>query len=157
MEAEHKLIPWCVGSLNEFLFYCCPECDTKSPSEKLFLSHAVSEHPLSIAYLVKFNVEQYENYEKESISPSLDIKEETSSANDEKIEIVKHEPEREMVEYFSEMDCYVSIERLNIETISRHLNGSDFVDELIQQKYGDDEEFETEMFGVWSRDHTGNK
>ena len=143
MEAEHKLIPWCVGSLNEFLYYCCPECDSKSSSEKLFLSHAVSEHPLSIAYLVKFNVEQYENYENESISPSLDIKEETSSANDEKIEIVKHE--HDMVEYYSEVDCYVSIERLKDETISRHLNGSDFVDELIQQKYGDDEEFETEI------------
>ena len=144
MEAEHKLIPWCVGSLSEFLYYCCPECDTKSPSEKLFLSHAVSEHPLSIAYLLKFNVEQYENYEKENISPSLDIKSETSTANDEKVEIVKHELESDMVEYYSEMDCYVSIEKLKDETITRHLNGSDFVDELIQQNHND-HEFETEI------------
>ena len=38
--------PWAVESLEDFLHYCCPECDVKSQSRDFFLDHALLNHPL---------------------------------------------------------------------------------------------------------------
>ncbi len=43
--------PWSVKSLEDFLQYCCPECDNKSQSKELFVHHAVLEHPQSVTTL----------------------------------------------------------------------------------------------------------
>ena len=64
MEIDNKVNPWSVGSLKEFLFYCCPECDSKNFCEKSFLSHAFNKHPHSAEYLSKFDVDQGENSEE---------------------------------------------------------------------------------------------
>lgn len=37
--------PWFVTTLDEFLYYCCPECDEKNKSKELFLEHAINNHP----------------------------------------------------------------------------------------------------------------
>ena len=37
--------PWEVSSLYEFNYFCCPECDSKSPSAQEFINHASSNHP----------------------------------------------------------------------------------------------------------------
>ena len=37
--------PWLVSNLDEFLFYNCPECDSKSPTKAIFINHALVEHP----------------------------------------------------------------------------------------------------------------
>ena len=43
--------PWTVTNLEEFLYYCCPECDisreTIYQSRELFLKHAFDEHPMA--------------------------------------------------------------------------------------------------------------
>ena len=39
--------PWAVPSLDEFLHYCCPECDVKSKDYAQFYKHAVTNHPLA--------------------------------------------------------------------------------------------------------------
>ena len=36
--------PWQVPSLDEFLYYCCPECDLKTKEHILFFEHAVKIH-----------------------------------------------------------------------------------------------------------------
>ena len=38
--------PWLVQSFDEFLFYCCPECNYKCQLHEEFNSHAVTAHPL---------------------------------------------------------------------------------------------------------------
>ena len=39
--------PWTVGSLEHFLYYCCPECHhLKFNSREIFLQHAINQHPL---------------------------------------------------------------------------------------------------------------
>ena len=38
--------PWLVQSFDEFLFYCCPECNYKCQVHEEFNSHAVTAHPL---------------------------------------------------------------------------------------------------------------
>ena len=47
---------WEVESLEDFLYYCCPECDNRHPSREEFLEHALSIHKESNPYLMKFSV-----------------------------------------------------------------------------------------------------
>ena len=37
--------PWFVSDLDEFLQYCCPECNEKYPSKEPFVLHAFEKHP----------------------------------------------------------------------------------------------------------------
>ena len=38
--------PWVVNNLEEFLYYCCPECDeVKIQCRETFLKHALNQHP----------------------------------------------------------------------------------------------------------------
>ncbi len=46
--------PWTVESLEDFLHYCCPECDVKSKSKELFVNHAALQHPEAHATLSNF-------------------------------------------------------------------------------------------------------
>ena len=39
--------PWHVVTLDEFLFYCCPECDLKCQDHTEFFNHAVQMHELA--------------------------------------------------------------------------------------------------------------
>ena len=36
--------PWNVDSLEDYLKYCCPECDLKSQSRDLFMNHVLLNH-----------------------------------------------------------------------------------------------------------------
>ena len=53
--------PWSVKDIEEFLYFCCPECNLKDRSKDLFLKHALEEHPNS----------------KECVLNNLDIKNES--------------------------------------------------------------------------------
>ena len=45
MASDIQFNPWAqVESLEEFLFYCCPECDTKHPTKSQFVTHALEHH-----------------------------------------------------------------------------------------------------------------
>ena len=55
--------PWFVNNLEEFLYFCCPECDGRNQSKELFLKHALDQHPNSKVYLSNILVKQ-ENNEK---------------------------------------------------------------------------------------------
>ena len=46
LEDEEKFSPWDVSDLDDFLFYCCPECEAKSSSKSMFVHHALSKHPV---------------------------------------------------------------------------------------------------------------
>ena len=39
-----QMIPWGAENLDEFLFYCCPECDDKFKESQNFLDHAMHSH-----------------------------------------------------------------------------------------------------------------
>ena len=38
------LNPWDVSTLDDFLYYCCPECDIKEKDKQIFLEHALLSH-----------------------------------------------------------------------------------------------------------------
>ena len=40
-DPDENFNPWVVNNLDEFLFFCCPECDTQSPNKALFINHAL--------------------------------------------------------------------------------------------------------------------
>ena len=46
--------PWEVENVEDFLFFCCPECDVKNHSRDHFLKHAFDQHPKSKEYLEKW-------------------------------------------------------------------------------------------------------
>ena len=50
--------PWMVEELEEFLYFCCPECDGKYRAKDPFLKHAFCHHP---------NVSFFSNEFKESV------------------------------------------------------------------------------------------
>ena len=43
-EFEDKYNPWDVKSLEEFRYYCCPECPSKNANKTDFIKHAVIAH-----------------------------------------------------------------------------------------------------------------
>ena len=43
MEVD-DLNPWNVETLEEFLYYFCPECEDRNQSRDLFLQHALEKH-----------------------------------------------------------------------------------------------------------------
>ena len=47
---------WNVESLEDFLYYVCPECDEKNQSRDNFVSHALNQHPASKIY-IEFRIE----------------------------------------------------------------------------------------------------
>ena len=51
MSSELENNPWSVTTLEEFQFYCCPECDVKDHSRESFVKHAIKKHPLSMKCL----------------------------------------------------------------------------------------------------------
>ena len=62
--------PWSEKKWEEFLYFCCPECNEKSQSKENFINHALSKHPMSKACLetsIHFEVKNEER-EKEEIT-----------------------------------------------------------------------------------------
>ena len=50
--------PWNVESLEDFLYYCCPECNARDQSREDFLNHALAQHPSSRNYLTEIKVKK---------------------------------------------------------------------------------------------------
>ena len=44
MTETTNLHPWDVTTLEDFLYYCCPECDLKVKDIDFFYAHAVQNH-----------------------------------------------------------------------------------------------------------------
>ena len=65
--------PWDVYNLDEFLYFCCPECEIKKPNRIEFVKHALSQHSkakeIISRLIVKEEIFEFgnddENYEEE--------------------------------------------------------------------------------------------
>ena len=51
MEINDRLNPWAVSRIEEFLFFCCPECNERIQSKDKFIQHALENHQKSRTYL----------------------------------------------------------------------------------------------------------
>ena len=54
-ELEEKFNPWDVNSLEEFRYYCCPECPSKYAIKTYFIIHAVTLHSHSKCFIDGFD------------------------------------------------------------------------------------------------------
>ena len=73
--------PWIVESLEDFLHYCCPECNDRNQSRDSFIQHALSNHPNAENYLAQFIVK---NEFDDKYDDTTDAKENLKKAsNDE--------------------------------------------------------------------------
>ena len=61
--------PWAVKNLNDFLYFCCPECNVKDQSKESFLKHALDKHPKSEMHLSEFIIKK-ELFEDDSYNYS---------------------------------------------------------------------------------------
>ena len=50
--------PWHVTCLEDFLYFWCPECDTKHVTKPSFVKHALSQHPKSHQTLSEFGIKR---------------------------------------------------------------------------------------------------
>ena len=57
--------PWAIHNVEDFLYFCCPECEEKNQSKDLFIKHAINEHPKSKNF--KFQNFQIKNEENEDL------------------------------------------------------------------------------------------
>jgi len=44
-DVDVKNNPWSVSTWNDFLYFCCPECNLKDRSKDVFIKHAIDHHP----------------------------------------------------------------------------------------------------------------
>ena len=78
MEQKEEIMdanPWEVRQLEEFLYFCCPECDQKCQTKDSFLQHALGQHPKAEPCLKQFQIDKVEAAE-EQVYPRVEIKEE---------------------------------------------------------------------------------
>ena len=93
--------PWSVESFDDFLFYCCPECDERNQSKDLFIKHALIHHPEAQKNLVALD--------------TLDIKK-SESINDNAVFEVKTEIKEEDVEDGDQKDDNTDINHSNSDS-----------------------------------------
>ena len=100
IKQESSENPWDVTTITDFLYYCCPECDTKTKTSEIFIDHAVNAHNMAKESLIQliedcipeplgetFNdVEDHdETFEpiEELVEPVLDITDQESIKQEE--------------------------------------------------------------------------
>ena len=62
---EHETNPWIVTKIQDFLYFCCPECDVREPinSKEDFFKHAIENHPKAKYYLEELIKNEPDNLE----------------------------------------------------------------------------------------------
>ena len=107
MDEEIKNNPWDVQDLEEFLYFCCPECDEKNSSKELFVKHALDEHPKAKNKIekLKIKLELNENFiiKKETYIDTIDASQYyemnvsalTDNNEEQDFEVIKSEIEKD--------------------------------------------------------------
>ena len=58
MEIDITNNPWAVEAVEDFLYFCCPECDVRNRTKEEFFQHAFEHHPKSKVCLLRFEVKK---------------------------------------------------------------------------------------------------
>ena len=56
IEPKMENNPWDVTTVDEFLFYNCPECEVKTKDADAFMSHAIESHELAKQYMSRYDL-----------------------------------------------------------------------------------------------------
>ena len=138
MEVNDKLEPfnpWKVEDIDQFLNYCCPECDSKQKTKSEFIVHAIDVHPNSRNYLPLFDFDE-EKDQEQIIGP----KDKTNFSDSELIEDEDHKSIIEPSMEKAKMDILAS------KSLQDNLPLLDFVTENDQcDTYRSDFEFREDI------------
>ena len=81
--------PWAVKDLEEFSYFCCPECNVKEKSEEIFLKHALQKHPHCEPHLPFYIIKQ-ETYHPDHIECDVEAFEDLENIeNDDEKKIIE--------------------------------------------------------------------
>ena len=148
--------PWLVENIEEFSFYCCPECDFRSRDRDHFKRHAMESHNKSKVFfidlkpenkhLLEFETEPKDKYDEgmekfgasEIIVKEESLSESKGEVNKNKAQTLKNGPDLEL------FDDYKPAED-NLKTIDSH-KAEENVEELKNfdgENYQDFTEVET--------------
>ena len=128
--------PWSKGNLEEFLFYCCPECDVRDQSKETFLEHALIDHPHSRPFL-----------------QPLQIKEETSDASKNLFAVKVEIDDSVGIKNDAEVDNKIELQELNDDNDYYMDYENDQAEEI--QEFESDGEFNGEEEKVGKKCHIG--
>ena len=73
MKSDTESIWSIVTDIEEFHFYCCPECNVKDHSKEIFVQHVLKEHPNAKQFLEN---SQFRDDNDIHNAAEIDIKEE---------------------------------------------------------------------------------
>ena len=129
--------PWSVKNLDEFLYFCCPECHVKDSSQEKFIKHALEHHPKAKHYLEPFIIKEefYENDEDKAKNYKFGEINETSNeelTNYSEPEIQIKQETKEKIIISKENTDTDSIEE-NVE-MNQTINNSNFVKTKVELK-----------------------
>ena len=114
MEVDGKIEmfnPWKVENIDQFLNYCCPECDTKQKTKSDFIVHAIDTHPNSREYLPLFDFEEDRDHEDDPI----DFEEPYEYHS------IKEEEDTEMFQAEVKLEIPEEIDKPKCENVTRNL------------------------------------
>ena len=127
-----EINPWLVPQLEDYQFFCCPECDEKCHFKEDFFKHAISKHPKAQVLIeVKVKIEvlnevelqncqnKVQNYENDS---EIEVK------NDHSENELEFEVENEVQNYQNEVQNYQT-EVQNYQNESENEDFDNFSDE----------------------------
>ena len=102
---DQEINPWKVSKLEDFLYFCCPECNVKDKSKDFFIKHALQHHPKAKDILEK-------NSEFKDIVENVDsnVNHFSSDNNEENLEAGYHDSNFE--KYLKDE---VKIESINVK------------------------------------------
>ena len=148
--------PWAIASnLEEFQFFCCPDCDIKEPTKDTFVKHALETHPEVKMYLEKLLFKQeiitsdaeyldenYQNYPENNLK--IQVKEEYVGAQQD-FENVTTVLKAEEIDYENETFDQIDTKNCNDENILE--TSEDFDNDMTQ--FDEENQPITKSFGCY--------
>ena len=110
---EEQYNPWNVSNLDEFLYFCCPECDVKfkHDTKDMFIDHTIDKHPKSHPFLSLFGLK----VEDTSLNDFDDFNDDTEMF-DEDFE-VNNDDANEEINYLENNDIKDEEETVKVDEI----------------------------------------
>ena len=75
-QEELEFNPWSGDSLEQFLYYCCPECEDRCQIPDDFVEHALTYHPKAAIFLKQFTLKEepivYQDYDNDDTEMNND-------------------------------------------------------------------------------------
>ena len=110
--------PWDVPSLDEYLFYCCPECELKTKEYEIFYNHAVIIHELA----------------KQTLQPTLDDTEMVT----EDISNKDEHSDREVYKDTKLMEAEVVLDKSVVDNYVQNESASLKSEKISESEFNDD-------------------